>query len=287
MLRNRQIFVLFFVLAAMIFALPTYSLAQDSASSDEIVIMQIEVLNTYPHDTAAYTQGLVFFEDELYESTGNCCPSYSLESDLRRVEIETGEVLQSVTQDPSIFSEGLALVEDRLIQITWRENIAFVYDLETFELVESFEYDTEGWGLCYDGEALYMSDGSDLIYQRDPETFEVLDELTVTFDGISVTQINELECVDDYIYANVWREDFILQIEKSTGDVVGIVDARGLLEGAGLDEDEAAVIEEGRDVLNGIAYNPETETFYITGKRWPRLFEVNFIPVETIEGNTD
>ena len=273
----RRILIPFFVIALLI--VPAVTRAQDS-TPPTLEVYQIEVLNTYPHDPAAFTQGLVYHEGELYESTGNCCPSYSLQSDLRRVDIETGEVLQSVAQDTRFFSEGLALVDDRLIQLTWQEGAAIVYDLETFEPQTVFQYNTEGWGLCYDGTDLYMSDGSSLIMRRDPETFEVIGGIPVIFQGDVVRNINELECVGDYIYANVWKQDVILIIDKYTGFVVGVIDATGLLQNSDVTLDELSVMSSSSDVLNGIAYNPDTDTFYITGKHWPRLFEVQFVPFE-------
>jgi glutaminyl-peptide cyclotransferase len=165
----------------------------------------------------------------------------------------------------------LARVDTRLIQLTWQEQQAFVYDLNTFEPVKSFTYEGEGWGLCFDGTHLLMSNGSPTISLRDPETFELVSQLQVTFRGVPLPMLNELECTGDHLYANVWQSDFIVKIEKVTGRVVAVVDASGLLSPA-----EAAEA----DVLNGIAYNPENDTFLITGKLWPKLFEVRFVEGE-------
>ncbi len=227
-----------------------------------------EILSVRPHDPNAFTQGLLLHDGLLYESTGR----YG-ESTLREVDPETGEVLRQHELVPSLFAEGLALVDDRLIQITWQERSALVYDLDTFRFEQSFSYRGEGWGLCYDGESLYMSDGSDVITVRDPENFRVLDTLNVTFGDQPLVQINELECVDDSIYANVWQTDFIVRIDKWSGVVDGLIDLRGLL----APEDRPA---DPGGVLNGIAYDPESETFLITGKLWSQLFEVRFIPYE-------
>ena len=235
-----------------------------------------EVLNTRPHDATSFTQGLIYYDGSLYESDGNCCPSYSTFSTLREVDPETGEVLRSIDLDPQYFAEGLERVGDRLIQITWQENTAFVYDIETFEVVDTYTDEGQGWGLCYDGNLLYMSDGSPYITLRDPETFEVVDRGLVTFQGLPAEQINELECVGDYIYANIWQADVIIQIDKTNGNVVGVIDAQNLLS-----EEELATITPGSDVLNGIVYLPESDTFLITGKQWPTMFEVRFVEIET------
>jgi len=225
-----------------------------------------EVINRYPHDADAFTQGLLLHAGEFYESTG----LYG-ESDLRRVEPTTGEVLQITDVPEEFFAEGLALVDDRLIQITWRENTAFVYDRETFEQIDSYTYEGEGWGLCYDGDSLYMSDGSPTITRRDPQTFEVLDTFSVTVEGTPVEELNELECVSDQIYANVWQSDLIVRFDTSNGIVNAVINAAGLL------TPEERATAENIDVLNGIAYNTEDDTFYITGKLWPTLFEVRFV----------
>ena len=238
-----------------------------------VTILTPEVLAVYPHDPLAFTQGLLMHEGLLYESTGR--PSTgAYTAALRAVEPATGEVIREVIIPDEHFAEGLALVDDRLVQLTWISGVAFVYDLETFEQVGSFSYEGEGWGLCYDGTYLYMSDGSAVIALRDPETFEIAFRGVVTFDGTPVDRLNELECVGDYLYANVWHTDYILQIDKSNGRTVALIDASELLT-----PNEVAALG-SEDVLNGIAYNPETDTFFITGKRWPQVFEVRFVEAE-------
>jgi glutamine cyclotransferase len=232
-----------------------------------VEVFDLEVIATWPHDTAAYTQGLLLHEGMLYESTG-----LRGQSSLRMVDPETGEVLRQRDIPIPYFAEGLALVDDRLIQITWQEGVAFVYDLATFDLLETFNYTGEGWGLCYDGSDLYMSDGSEIITRRDPQTFEALETIRVTYNGQPVVRLNELECVDDVIFANIWFSDFIVRIDKATGQVTGVIDAQGLLP----DAERAALT--GGAVLNGIAYDPEADVFLITGKLWPRLFVVRLVP---------
>jgi glutaminyl-peptide cyclotransferase len=259
-----------------------------------------EVIDVREHDPAAFTQGILIHDGLLYESTGQ----YG-QSSLRQVDPETGEVLMVLPIPEEFFAEGLALAGDYLYQITWREQTAFRFNLSAFTErepleFETFSYEGEGWGLCYDGGHLWMSNGSDTLVQRDPETFEVVDEIQVTLDDVPLRQLtadgeliatpsseteptpmlaagehldwlNELECVEDLIYANVWQTDIILRIDKASGAVTGWIDATGLLP----EEDRA-----GADVLNGIVYVPESDTFLLTGKYWPRLFEVRFVPAE-------
>jgi glutamine cyclotransferase len=256
-----------------------------------------------PHATDSYTQGLLLYDGWLYESDGE----YG-KSSLRRVDPATGEVVQQFDllranleaagwldeaeanctltpfdeaspQSGEFFAEGLALVGNRLIQLTWREQCAIIYDRETFEILDIISYDAgdetveEGWGLCYDrapdepGGVLYMSDGSANLFTRDPETLELLDTIPVTYQGQPINNLNELECVGDAIYANIYMTNFIVRIEKATGQVTGIIDASNLL----TPEERA-----GANVLNGIAHI-EGDRFYITGKLWPRMFEVRFI----------
>lgn len=247
--------------------------AQDSATPYRELVP--EVINVYPHDAQAFTQGLLWLDGHLYESTG-----LNGQSSLRQVDLQTGEVMRIVPIDAAYFAEGLALVDDRLIQLTWRAGEAFVYDLATFEQVDTFTYDGEGWGLCYDDRYLFMSDGTPFISVREADTFDLIVKSIVTIGGTPVRTgfLNELECVGDYIYANMWRLDLIFQIDKTTMQVVGLIDAANLL----TEEERAELaIDAGRDVLNGIAYNPQTDTFFITGKNWPKMFEVRFVPVNS------
>ena len=216
----------------------------------------------YPHDHTSYTQGLIWHDGKLYESTGQ-----HGQSSLRRVDPQTGLTEAKRELSTLQFGEGLARVEDRLIQLTWRAGQAFAYDLETLEVVGQHSYEGEGWGLCYDGRRLVMSDGSSDIYFRDPETFDVLDRLTVTIDDRPIQRLNELECAEGWIYANVYQTDSIVRIDPGSGRVVAVIDAAGLLS----TEDSVGV-----DVLNGIAYDPDRAIFYLTGKLWPKVFEVTF-----------
>jgi glutamine cyclotransferase len=224
--------------------------------------MKVRILGSVPHDTEAYTQGLVWSEGMLYESAGQ----YG-RSTLRQVDPKTGKVLRSVKVPPQYFAEGLARAGDRLIQLTWNEGTALLYDLATFERRGELPYGGEGWGLCTDGPRLIMSDGSDRLSFRDPASFATTGGVNVSVDGRPAMRLNELECVGGTVYANVWQSDEILRIDPATGRVTAVIDASGLLT-----PEEAARAE----VLNGIAYKPETKTFLITGKNWPKMFEVVF-----------
>lgn len=244
----------------------------DNPMAQPVQVLVPEVISVRDHDPDAYTQGLLLHDGLFYESTGRRGAS-----SLRAVDPATGEVERQIDVPDTYFAEGLALVDDRLIQLTWQENTAFVYDVETFEQVGTFEYEGEGWGLCYDGERLYMTDGRPFIQLRDPNTFELFFSGAVTLQGQPVGNLNELECVGDYLYANVWKTDYIVQIDKTNGVVVGVIDTSSLL----TEQERAALLQSDSDaVLNGIAYDAENDVFLITGKLWPKLYEVRFVEQE-------
>ena len=239
------------------------SSAGGQPSAPVLQSLHVEILRTLPHDTTAYTQGLLWRDGWLYESTGQ-----RGESTLRRVDPRTGNVMQMVDIPAVFWGEGLALVDDRLFMLTYEAEQGFVYDVDTFETLSTFEYGGEGWGLCYDGRRLVMSNGSDTLTFRDAETFEETGAVTVTMRGQPRTQLNELECVNDVVYANIFQYDYIVIIDPSSGRVTHQIDASGLL------TNEESL---GADVLNGVAYDPQADTFYITGKHWPKMFEVRFV----------
>ena len=224
----------------------------------------LEVLETFDHDTAAFTQGFELSDGRLFESTGLVG-----QSTFREVDLETGEVLRSADL-PDVFGEGVTVIEDdegsTAIQLTWRDEVAFRFDLETFEVLETFSYSGQGWGICHDGERLAMSNGSDVLQFRDADTFDLLDEVNVTLSGAPVLQINELECVGEAVWANIWQSSLIIQIDPTTGNVTRVLNASELTP-PGL---------EGRtdDVLNGIAYDETDDTYLLTGKRWPVTYRV-------------
>ena len=220
------------------------------------------LVQSFPHDPTAYTQGLVYADGEFFESTG-----LQGESSLRRVEIATGKVLQRRSVDARYFAEGLALVGDALVQLTWHHKTGFVYDRKTFALRQTLSYATEGWGLAYDRTGgLVLSDGSDRLFFLDPQTYAVLRTIRVTDAGRPVTQLNELEWIEGEIWANVWQTDRIARISPSTGIVNTWVDLTTLW-------------PQGRrtpqaDVLNGIAYDPADKRIFVTGKKWPLVYEI-------------
>lgn len=263
---KRGIFLGVAVVAAAIAALAWWSRAGAiiPAAQDQARQMRVEVIASYPHDRGAFTQGLLYDGGVLYESTG-----LEGESTLRRVDPKTGRVLQTVALPPPLFAEGLALAPQGLVQLTWQNDTGFVYDPATLALRRQFKYAGDGWGLCYDGTSLAMTDGSDTLAFRAPDTFAVQRSVRVVMNGTPLRSINELECANRSVYANVWHKDFIVRIDPATGVVLERIDAAGLLTGS-----EAA----GADVLNGIAYDPADGLFYITGKRWPKLFKVRFVP---------
>jgi glutamine cyclotransferase len=238
-------------------------LAASADPSSGMERLKVEVVSTRPHDVSAYTQGLLLHEGSLYESAGQ----YGISS-LREVDPQTGAVKRRVEVPQQYFAEGLALVGDRLILLTWQEKVAFVYDRATFEKKGEFLYDGEGWGLCHDGKRLVMSDGSDRLTFRDPATFAPTGSVNVTFSGRPAYKLNELECVDGAVYANVWGSDAILRIDPGTGRTTAVIDASGLL----TPEEQSKA-----EVLNGIAWDPAKKTFLITGKNWPKMFEVRFV----------
>ncbi len=220
-----------------------------------------EVINVYPHDSEAFTQGLVFHQGALYESTG-----LNRSSSLRLVELETGKVLKKVDVAAQFFAEGLALFNGRLYQLTWLDHQGFVYDLDSFNRVGDFSYSGEGWGLTRDAQSLIMSDGTSRIRFLNPDTFEVQRVIIVQDNGRDITQLNELEYVKGEIYANIWQTDRIARINPQTGRVVAWINLSGLLSA----EDRSRPV----DVLNGIAYDEASDRLFVTGKLWPKLFEI-------------
>ncbi len=223
--------------------------------------MGFEVINIYPHDPNAFTQGLLWHEGYLYESTG----LYD-QSTLRRVDLPTGKILQSIRLPSELFGEGLAAVGERLVQLTWESKLGFVYNLDSFALLRRFTYDTEGWGLTYDGKMLILSDGSSNLTYLDPVTFSPVRKLAVTMNGRPIGNLNELEFIEGKIWSNVWQTDSILCIDPGTGHVNSYLNLRGLL------PDKMRTGRE--DVLNGIAYDARMKRIFVTGKLWPRIFEI-------------
>ena len=226
-----------------------------------------KIVSVYPHARDAFTQGLVFEDGVLYEGTG-----LRGQSTLRRVALDTGQVMQLHRVPARFFGEGVTVYGDRIIQLTWQSHIGFVYDRSSFAPLREFSYPTEGWGLTHDGEKLIMSDGTSTLYFLSPETFEEIGRVAVRDDNQPVTRLNELEYIRGEIYANVWGTDRIARIQPQTGEVVGWIDLSGLLS----EEDRSTPV----NVLNGIAYDREGDRLFVTGKLWPKLFEIDLVPLE-------
>jgi len=226
--------------------------------------LHVQVIGERPHDPTSFTEGLVLADGRLYESN-----AYG-QTNLREVDPETGAVLRSTAITKGDFAEGIAVVDDRVIQLTWQDHTALVYRLSDFGKIGTFAYDTEGWGLCDDGARLVMSDGTSSLYFRDRSTFELVRTTTVTNAGVPVERLNELECVDGHVYANVWPSSTIVRVDPATGEVDQQIDASGLLPAQQQAGNEDAV-------LNGIAFDQGSETFLLTGKLWASLFEVRFV----------
>jgi glutamine cyclotransferase len=238
-----------------------------SVHSQTTAELSYTIVKIYPHDTAAFTEGLFWHGGYLYESVG-----MEGQSEVRKVDLKSGKAVQTAVSPDKVFGEGVALVGERLIQLTYKEGRAFVYDFATLRLLGEFHYSGEGWGLTTDGKNLIMSDGSDLITYRDPATFAARRRIRVKLDGKSVKDLNELEFVEGSIWANIWKSDRILRIDPASGRVTGVLDMAGLLAKTGVKQSQLTEPEE--DVLNGIAYDPASGHFFITGKCWPSLFEI-------------
>ena len=223
-----------------------------------------QIVHTYPHDTSAFTQGLVYKDGVLYEGTG-----LEQESSIRKVKLESGEVLQKRDVPGQYFGEGIILWKDRLLELTWKAEKGFIYDLATFEPKGEFPYPGEGWGLTTDGKRIIMSDGTAELRFWDPETLKETGRIKVTDEGQPVAELNELEWVKGEIYANVWQTDRIARIDPKTGKVTGWINCTGLL--TPTDRTEQT------DVLNGIAYDAKGDRLFVTGKKWPKLFEIKVV----------
>ena len=239
------------------------------AQGDESAFVRAESLvvvvnDNVSHDSQAYTQGLEFYEGRLFESTG----VYG-ESSLREVNLSTGEVIRSVNLSEDEFGEGITFVDDQIFQLTWKQGIAYRYDVETFEVVQTYNYEGQGWGLAYDGNQLIMSDGSDVLQFRNATTFEVESTLDVTLNNESLGQLNELEMYDGLLLANVYQTEQIVGIDLSSGVVVWNINASGLK-------------TEGGEVLNGIAHDASTNSLWITGKYWSKMYNISFDEPERI-----
>lgn len=242
----------------------TFALVASSSNADSsgaTPVCDYTVVQTYPHDEQAFTQGLVYEADGFYEGTGLNGRSW-----LRRVRLETGAVERQHDLAAEYFGEGITVFGDRIFQLTWREHTGFVYDKASFTPLKTFTYPTEGWGLTHDGTHLIMSDGTATLYFLDPETLTATGQVEVRDGETPVTLLNELEYIHGFVYANVWQTDRLAKVDPQTGRVVAWIDLTGLLSPAE---------REMTDVLNGIAYDAQNDRLFVTGKLWPKLFEID------------
>jgi glutamine cyclotransferase len=222
----------------------------------------VDVIHTYPHDPTAYTEGLFYLDGYIYESTG-----LEQHSSIRKVKLETGEVLQKLEIPSQYFGEGIVNWDGRLLSLTWKSHLGFIFDLATFKRQGQFRYEGEGWALTQDGRQILMSDGTPQIRFINPQTLKETGRITVTLDGKPVPNVNELEWIKGEIYANVWQSDWILRIDPHDGHVVGLINLAGLLRSSDR-------VPGQTDVLNGIAYDAKGDRLFVTGKNWPKLFEI-------------
>ena len=230
-----------------------------------VIKYRYQIANMYPHDPNAFTQGLIFVDGKLYEGTGQ-----EGQSSLREVELQTGQVLKKVDVPEPYFGEGITLLNNKIYQLTWQHHVGFIYDAQKFEQIGKFNYDGEGWGLTTDGHSLILSDGSNRIRFIDPDSFRVTKAIAVLDGGTPVKKLNELEYVNGEIYANIWHDQRIVTIDPQTGRVTGSIDLTGLLQPGDVHDPEA--------VLYGIAYDPAGKRLFVTGKLWPRIFEIKITP---------
>jgi glutaminyl-peptide cyclotransferase len=245
------------LLAAFLFAAPAFA---------AIPTYTYQVVHTYPHDRTAFTEGLFYLDGFLYESTG-----LEHHSAIRKESLATGQVLLTRELAPQYFGEGIVNWKNRLLQLTWRDQIGFIYDLATLQPIGRFAYPGEGWALTQNGKEIVMSDGTPQIRFLDPATLKEVRRITVTADGTPVQDLNEIEWVKGEILANIWMSNTLARIDPATGRVLGWIDLTGLLKPSEISGDRD-------DVLNGIAYDARGDRLFVTGKRWPKLFQIRLIP---------
>jgi glutaminyl-peptide cyclotransferase len=238
-----------------------------AGAQEGIPVYGYQVVRTYPHDTGAYTEGFFYLDGYFYEGTGTVG-----ESTIRKVDMNTGKVLQKAELGPPDYGEGIVAFKNRLFELTWQSHHGYIYDLKTFKRIGGFDYPGEGWALTEDGHHIYMSDGTPTLRILDPATLKQVGKIDVTAEGRPVANLNELEWVKGEIYANVWLTHFIARIDPATGKVVGVINLTGL----GPKPEETQ--DPSNDVLNGIAYDAKRDRLFVTGKRWPLIYEIKLVP---------
>lgn len=238
--------------------------SDNTAPKSSVTAISYTVAGVYPHDTSHFTQGLTFYNGQLLEGTGNYGGSKLVQLDLK-----TGKSTKEVDLAKEYFGEGITILHDTIYQLTWKENVVFAYTAKDFKKAKQFSINTEGWGITNNGKELIVSDGSSNLYFYDPSTFRLLRTQGVTEDGSPAVNLNELEYINGYVYANQWQYNYILKIDPNSGQVVGKMDLSEL-------NNRALAKNPSADVLNGIAYNPDTKKVYVTGKDWPEIYELQF-----------
>lgn len=257
----------FFVILTGFTPLSLTASAESAKAAESVPVYNFRILNIYPHDQNAFTQGLFFEEGFLYEGTG-----LNGQSALRQINLKTGDILKIHKLPQDFFGEGIVLYNDKIIQLTWRSHVGFVYDKNSFKMLGTFFYPTEGWGITYDGKQLIMSDGTANLYFLNPDTLKVTGRIEVRDQNIPVTKLNELEYVRGEIFANVWLTDRIARIDPQSGRVTGWIDLEGLSPFKNSDNQIK--------VLNGIAYDSNNHRLFVTGKLWPNIYEIRLVPAE-------
>ncbi len=238
--------------------------ADDEEETSTVPILTHNIVGTYPHDTSSYTQGLTFWKGQFLEGTG-----LEKKSKLMQVDLTTGKAVRQINLPPNVFGEGITVLNDTLYQLTWQNHIVYVYSANDFKKIKEIPLNTEGWGITNDGKNLIVTDGSSNLYFYEPSTFRLLRTQSVTEDGTPVPNLNELEYINGFIYANQYEYNYILKIDPASGQVVAKMDLTDLA-------NRALAKNPGANVLNGIAYNPDTKKVYVTGKLWPELYEIQF-----------
>jgi len=264
--KRRPIFFIVLILFACIQSISSTEMHPDSSKFNSIPIFGYKIINIYPHDSSAFTQGLVYENGILYEGTG----LYG-RSTLRQVDPETGRISKKISLNNSLFGEGVAVWKNQLIQLTWQSGLGLVYDKDDLTKIGDFSYQTEGWGITSDGERLIMSDGTETLHFLDPGTFAEERKVKVAANGAPVQGLNELEYINGEIFANVWPTNWIVIISPATGEIKGCINLQGIL------QQVDGVNINGVDVLNGIAYDTKSDRIFVTGKFWPKLFEIELI----------
>ena len=231
------------------------------AANGLIPVYTYDIINSYPHDQNAFTQGLVYNDGYIYESTG----LHGLSS-LRKLDLQSGKIIQIASLPYRFFGEGITIFHDKIVQLTWKSRVGIVYDKKSFDVIHNFSYITEGWGITFDSKHLIMSDGSSRLYFLDPDTFKITKIVKVFEKNKPISNLNELEYISNEVFANVWQTNRIARINPKTGQVIAWIDLEGLLS----KDDQTQPV----DVLNGIAYDKENDRLFVTGKLWPKLFEI-------------